>query len=282
MKLIKRRIASVSGTQKLMRAMDLAAASRFHRAKARLEHIRPLYESIREIMAGVHPEDERFDGPYAARDKVRNIAYVVITGDRGLCGGYNVNVSREALALMDANPGSEEHIITVGTKGWEFFRRRHRKVALRIRNASEDAFYEEAEQIGSMLSRMYRSEEIDEAYLIYTHFESVLSHSPRIFRLLPVGADDFERKAHHEHMIYEPGAEDFMEYAVPLYLDVSIYGAMVESAVCEHAARMTSMDAAARNAGEIIDSLTMDYNRKRQGLITQEISEIVGGANALK
>jgi len=332
---IKRRIASVGNTQKIMKAMDLVAASKLQKAKSRLGDIRPLFDNMKTVMSGIKSSiaglelgyDEEAP-PFTEEREVKCIAYIVLTSDRGLCGGFNVNVSKEALALIDANDGVEEKIIAVGSKGWEYFRRRQKNVVKRFVSASELTVFEDAEEIGRMVSEMYTSGEVDEVYLVYTHFETVMSHTPCFEKLLPIradsggsgtddsgnadstesisstgsetdsisktasagvnaggssgdNADGADDESGNDFMTYEPDVKTFITLAVPMYLNTSIYAAMIESTVCENASRMTSMDAAARNANEIIDDLTLEYNRKRQGIITQEITEIVSGANAL-
>jgi len=283
MKAIKKRISSVNNTKKIMKAMDLVAASKLQKAKARLDDVRPLYDNIKLVMDGIRKGVGSVeDVPFTEAREVKNIAYIILTSDRGLCGGYNANVSKEALACMKSNEDAAEKIIAVGAKGWEYFRRRGKEVIARHAGASEATTFENAEHIGSRIASMYTSGEIDEAYLVYTHFETVLTHVPRSEKLLPIRMDSDEDGGSSIEMSYDPDIHTFISYAVPMYLNVTIYGAMMESAVCENASRMTSMDAATRNAGEIIDNLTLEYNRKRQGMITQEITEIVSGANALQ
>ena len=299
MKAIKKRISSVSNTQKIMKAMDLVAASKLQKAKARMDDVKPLFQNIGEFMesvkAGIGNDDEEV--AFCDEREVKSIAYIVLTSDRGLCGGYNTNVSKEALNLIDANPGKEEKIIAIGSKGMEYLRRRNKNIAHKYPGATEDTPYETAELIGGLVASMYTTGEIDEAYLIYTRFESILSHSPNVEKLLPIRADKDDKAAGGEsggdgeageggtgtskEMTYEPDIATFVSYAVPMYLNTSVFGAMMESAVCEYASRMTSMDSATRNAEEIIEDLTLEYNQKRQGLITQEITEIVSGANAI-
>jgi F-type H+-transporting ATPase subunit gamma len=284
MKAIKKRISSVNNTRKIMKAMDLVAASKLQKAKARLEDVRPLYDNIKVVMesikAGIAADAEV---EFAHEREVRSIAYIVLTSDRGLCGGFNINVSKEALSLISGNSEPEEKIIAVGSKGWEYFRRRQKNVVHRCAGASEATTFEGAEDIGNRVATMYKSGEVDEVYIVYTHFESILSHIPAVEKLLPIRKDEGGDAVQTAvPMSFDPDINTFIDYAVPMYLNISIYGAMMESAVCEQASRMTSMDAATRNATEIIDDLTLEYNRKRQSMITQEITEIVSGANALQ
>jgi len=284
MKAIKKRISSVNNTKKIMKAMDLVSASKLQKAKARLDDVRPLYDNIKIVMDGIKASVNDEDNvAFTEEREVKCAAYIVLTSDRGLCGGYNVNVAKEALANITANKDIQERIIAVGSKGWEYFRRRGRNVVGKYACSSEVTTFEDAELIGNLAASMYSSGEVDEVYLAYTHFESVLSHVPCIEKLLPVRlAPGEERPSGATSMTYDPDINTFISYAVPMYLNITIYGAMMESSVCEQASRMTSMDSATRNATEIIDDLTLDYNRKRQGMITQEITEIVSGANALR
>ena len=267
-----------------MKAMDLVAASKLQKAKVRLDDIRPLYDNMRIVMDGIKEAiASEEEVAFAEVREVNNIAYIVLTSDRGLCGGFNVNVSKEALACINSNEGKQAKIIAVGTKGWEYFRRRGKNVVHRGAGASEASTFEDAETIGNLVASMYTSGEVDEVYLVYTHFESVLTHLPRFEKILPIRTEFDENAVPVTvSMSYDPDVNTFVSYAVPMYLNVTIFGAMMESSVCEYASRMTSMSAATRNATEIIDDLTLEYNRKRQGMITQEITEIVSGANALQ
>ncbi|MCL2002377.1 MAG: ATP synthase F1 subunit gamma [Oscillospiraceae bacterium] len=279
MKAIKRRITSVNSTQQIMKAMNLVAASKLQRAKAQLNSVRPLYIGMLELMESFDSNSDAAEHIFFRKREAKNIAYLVVTGDRGLCGGYNLNMGKEAMALIGSKAGTREHIVVVGAKGNDYFRRRGKNVIRRFTTMADSASVEDAEQIAKLLTGLFVSGEVDEVHIAYTHFETILSHEPRTRKLLPLGGDSAVPGG---EVIYDPGVQDFLDYAVPMYLSTVIYGAMVESGVCEQAARMTSMDAAARNAEEIIDDLTLVYNRKRQGAITQEITEIVSGANAIQ
>ncbi|MDR2590765.1 MAG: ATP synthase F1 subunit gamma [Oscillospiraceae bacterium] len=284
MKAIKKRITSVNNTKKIMKAMNLVAASKLQKAKVRLDDIRPMYNDIKNVMDNIRTDvSDEMIIPFAEAREVKSIAYIVLTSDRGLCGSFNATISKEALACVKSNKDKKEKIIAVGSKGWDYFRRRGKEIAHRSIAASEATTFADAEVLSSMVAEMYKSGEVDEVYVIYTHFESVLAHIPHIVRLLPLkmaSGDDLDEGTHE--MSYDPDVETFITHAVPMYLNIMIYGAMMESAVCEQASRMTSMDSATRNATDILEALTLDYNRKRQGMITQEITEIVSGANALQ
>ena len=284
MKTIKKRISSVNNTKKIMKAMNLVAASKLQKAKARLDDIRPMYTDIKRVMENIRAGvSDDIIIPFAEAREVKNILYIVLTSDRGLCGGFNVTVSREALAYVEANKDKNAKIIAVGSKGWDYFRRRGKEIVHRCEGASEATAFSDAEALGNLVSDMYIAGEVDEVYIVYTHFESVLAHIPYIEKLLPLRMAASEEPGSGSFtMSYDPDIITFIKHAVPMYLNITIFGAMMESAVCEQASRMTSMDSATRNATDIIDDLTLVYNRKRQGLITQEITEIVSGANAIR
>jgi len=282
MKVIKKRITSVNNTKKIMKAMNLVAASKLQKAKARLDDIRPMYDEIKKAMESIRAGvTDDMTIPFAEEREIKNILYIILTGDRGLCGSFNATVSKEALAYVDALKDKKAKIIAVGSKGWDYFRRRGKEIAYRCEAASEASSFADAEALGNQVVKMYTSGEVDEVYIVYTHFESVLTHIPYIEKLLPLKAPSGnESGSLSVFMTYDPDIQTFIKNAVPMYLNTTIFGAMMESAVCEQASRMTSMDSATRNATDILDDLTLEYNRKRQGMITQEITEIVSGANA--
>jgi len=284
MKAIKKRISSVNNTKKIMKAMNLVAASKLQKAKTRLDDIRPMYSDIKKVMENIRAGvSDDMNVPFAEAREVKNILYLILTSDRGLCGSFNATVSKEALAYVEANKDKNAKIIAVGSKGWDYFRRRGKEIVHRCEGASEASSFADAEALGYKVADMYSSGEVDEVYIIYTHFESVLTHIPYIEKLLPLrmaASENFD--AGSFTMSYDPDIKTFITHAVPMYLNITIFGAMMESAVCEQASRMTSMDSATRNATDILDDLTLEYNRKRQGMITQEITEIVSGANALQ
>jgi len=284
MKAIKKRITSVTNTKKIMKAMNLVAASKLQKAKGRLDDIRPMYNDIKKVMENIRAGAvDETDIPFAEEREVKSILYLILTSDRGLCGSFNATVSKEGLAYVDANKDKNAKIIAVGSKGWDYFRRRGKDVIHRCEGASEATSFADAEALGYRIADMYSSGEVDEVYIIYTHFESVLTHIPYIEKLLPLKMSASESVDSGSVMMsYDPDIKTFIKNAVPMYLNITIFGAMMESAVCEQASRMTSMDSATRNASDIIDDLTLEYNRKRQGMITQEITEIVSGANALQ
>jgi F-type H+-transporting ATPase subunit gamma len=282
MKALKRRIVSVNNTQQIMKAMNLVAASKVQKYRTRMEAVRPLFNEAKEFLSqGIFVENAAESVFFSSRP-AKKIAYVIMSGERSLCGSYNANVLKAALAHIDGNVDKTAQIIAIGAKCREYFVRRSKKVVANFPGVLENVSYSVAEDVCQKLMAMYTDEDVDnrvdEIYVVYTHFETLLSQVPQVKKLLPF--EPFPQTSQRE-IIYEPDVDTYLRKSVPIYLSMFIYGAMVEASVCEQAARMTSMDAASRNAGEIADKLTLQYNRQRQGAITQEISEIVGGASAI-
>ena len=284
LKHIKRRISSVRSTRQITKAMDLVAAAKLQKMKARLKTSRVLFErsaaAIEELRRCEGAEKSVFASE--SRKTVAASAYVVMTGERGLCGGYNSNIIKAALNHMEAKdaPPKNEKIIAMGARGASYFRRRGKNIVMSCPGVIETAFYDDAEVIARKLIAMYKAGEIDEIFVAYTHFESTLSHETRVAKVLPVDVAPWGVAA--AQMQYEPDPSEFLDKAVPVYLSMFLFGAMIEALLCEQAARMTSMNSATKNAEDIIDKLTLTYNRQRQQNITQEINEIVSGANALQ
>lgn len=279
---IKRRVKSVNSTQQITKAMNLVASSKLTKAKTRMTSTLPFFKQTQDVIAGVVKGSNGISHPYLEQRTTGKTAILVITGDRGLCGGYNANVCKEALALADSK--QDVTFITMGTKAVDFFKRRGYKISSTFRGFSEKPEYTDAQKIGRQALSMFASGDVDEVYLVYTEFLSTISSEPKTIKLLPVDVNDFEENTEKSNTltIYEPNEEAVLEYVIPKYVTTLIYGALVESATCELSSRMTAMDSATENAKDMIDSLNLLYNRVRQGAITQEITEIVSGSNALE
>ncbi len=293
MRNIKRRIKSVSSTQQITKAMNLVSASKLQKAKTNLAATRPFFQETQRVIASIVTVSGGLKHKYLTkRDEVKNIGVILLSADRGLCGGYNSNVSKEAFALIQKKneQGARESVIVSGNKGRDFLKRRGKNIIKNYTGISEAPTYQNAKEMGELAVAMYERGEIDEIHLVYTEFKSTLVHNPKAIQLLPISADSLmdlskeqtaEEKANLALMNYEPAEDEVLNYIVPKYINTVIFGALVESAACEEGARMTSMDTATENAEEMIDKLTLSFNRARQGAITQEITEIISGANAL-
>lgn len=276
---IKRRIKSVSNIKQITRAMELVSTSKLRKSRKQLELTRPYYNtvesSIREILANT--KGVKYD--LLERREVRNRLIIVLTSDRGLAGGYNINVIRKAESYIDDTVGTK--FILVGVEAREYFKRRYDGIVEEFSYISEEPSYNNAAKIGSICYDLYRKKEIDEVLLVYTHFSTVLSLVPSMVKLLP--AESIEKEGNMENRLieYEPSVEEVLNRLVKDYISITIFGAMIESAASEQASRRNSMKNATDNANDMLESLSLRFNRARQAQITQEITEIVSGANAL-
>jgi F-type H+-transporting ATPase subunit gamma len=278
-KAIKRRFTSVTATKKIIKAMNMVAATKLRRDKARLMAHIPFFQNSRQIVDQLVRRGDAAHHAFLQLRAVRHTAYLVITGNRGLCGSYNADLLSAALAHMDGGTG--EKIITIGSKGYDFFARRGKLILRRYDDVLETMFYEDAERIAGDVAALYASGEADEVYVAYTRFESVLARTPRVDRLLPIGGGaDAPRGA--DAMIYDPDISVYLDHAIPIYLSAFLQNALLESSACEQSARMISMDAAENNASDIIVKLTRGYKRRRQIEITQEISELMSSLSILE
>ncbi len=278
---IKRRIKSVNSTRQITKAMNLVASSKLAKAKKRMEGTKPFAEETKKVIAEIAEAAGGLKHPMFSHECKGNRALViVITGDKGLCGGYNSAVCKEALELCK---GKEAKLITVGSKGRDFFKRREFEFDTVLTGISERFEYSDASNIGQRALHLFKEGEVDGVYLVYTRFISTLSSQPKAIRLLPANPNEFENSkgGGSALTLYEPSEEEVLDYVVPHYINTVIYGALVESSVCELGARMTAMDTATDNAEETLESLNLMYNRVRQSAITNEITEIVSGSNAL-
>ena len=277
---IKRRIKSVNSTQQITNAMYLVASSKLNKAKARLEDTRPFFNETRKVIANIVNGSGNISHPYLDKREVKSTGVIVVTGDRGLCGGYNTNINKKAMSAIKNK--ETDKVIAIGSKSRDYFKSRANLVQS-FTNISEHPTYEDALQVGRLALDMFTSGEVDEVYLAYTEFISTLASEPKLIKLFPLDVNDFKTEEKTETTvgaltIYEPSEEAVLEYVIPKYVNTVIFGAMVESAVCELGARMTAMDSATENAEEMIDYLNLVYNRARQSAITQEITEIVSGS----
>jgi len=285
MKAIKQRRASVTNMQQAMRAMNLVATAKLQRARTQWQQIQAFVNGTDKVMLNV-AMDERVAGHFhvQGRGAGRNALYLVISSDRGKCGSYNLNVAKRAIAHAAADNKNATFLV-VGSKGMDYFTARGQTAQYEPAPKSQPS-YGEAQSLAQMLLDAYgtidSAHDINEVYIVYTKFISILAAEPTVVQVLPLGARlfDYDNQA-DKPMLYDPHPAGFINYMLPTYLAAFIFNTMMESAVCEQAARMLNMDAATNNAQEIIEDLTLIYNRQRQSVITQEITEIVSGANAL-
>lgn len=280
---IRRRIRSVKNTQQITKAMKMVATARLRSAQERVVNSRPyskmLSEMVANVASAVGPEASSLHPLLAAREE-RRVQLVLVTADRGLAGSFNTNLIKAAEHFLAENEGKEVTMELYGRKGRDYFRRRSVKVSGEVTGISQAASYDSAEALAVTLIDRFTSGEIDSAYIIYNEFKSVLTQQVAVKRILPLSLHG-ETGSDRDYILEQPPAE-FLTNLLPAYVEALVFGAFLESAAAEHAARMTAMDSATTNASEVVAKLTLYMNRVRQASITREIIEVVSGASALE
>lgn len=285
---IKRRIVSVQNTQKITSAMKMVAAAKLRRAQQAIEAARPYAERMRttleEVAAGMGTVEHPL---FEERENIRSLELIIITSDRGLAGAFNNAVIKHAEAILaERESGLERVCLTlIGKKAKDYFKRRRPSQILEARNCGNNAEYTEMAQVAGAAGRRFVAGDADEVLLIFSEFVSTMTQTPRTTRLLPFSVPKvLEASAEAAPLAYEiePSPEELLAILVPKAVEVEMYRALLESQAGEHAARMTSMESATKNTEELIEKLTLSYNRARQAAITSELIEIVTGAQALE
>lgn len=285
---IKRRIRSVNNTRQITKAMEMVSSSKLRRAREGAELGRPYFEKMIETIGDIVRLTGKVRNPYMEIRQVKNKAFIIITADRGLAGGYNNNAIKIGVAAMDDK--DQVSIYALGSRGRDYFQRREYKIIKEYIGISDSPSVENAKEISESVMKLFAEGDVDEVYLVYTKFISTITQDPQILKLLPISYEETEvegKQAKEDNgpklvVNYEPSAESVLRGLIPRFIQNTIYGAMVESAASEQGARRVAMESATDNANEIIDELSLTYNRARQAAITQEITEIVGGAEALR
>ncbi len=271
---VKIRIKSVESTQQITRAMGLVASSKLRRAKERMDCSQHYFVAMRDTLGDIAAKMNNAKSLYISGREVKKVCYVVIAGDRGLAGGYNNNVLR---LFAEHSVGKNICVIPLGKRVDEYCKSHSVEVLTDAYAVVEAVDRHECAALSRMTVQMYADGVFDELYLIYTQFNSMLSQSPKIMRLLPLQVPEDVKHDNH-FVLYEPGIQAVFEAVVPEYLTGIFYGAVAESYCCELTSRRNAMDAAGKNAEEMLEKLNLDYNRARQSAITQEITEIIAGA----
>lgn len=276
MKDIKLRIKSVESTMQITKAMELVASSKMRRAKERVEHSRPYFETLYESLTKIAAADPRARNPYLRRDDIRRTLLVVIAGDRGLAGGYNANVFKQA----DAAEGPVT-VLPIGKRSAEYFAHHGAGLSTPEVLMAADVSVSECFTLSHQITEGFLKGEYDAVKLCYTRFDSMMTQTATTLEVLPLTIEPTEAQkaeARRSQILYKPSCEEVFGAIIPEYVAGVLYGAVCESVASELAARRTAMDAATKNAGEMIEHLNLYYNRARQAAITQEITEIVAGA----
>jgi F-type H+-transporting ATPase subunit gamma len=280
---IRTQIASVKGTQKITSAMEMVAASKMRRAQDRMQLGKPYANRMRDVIGHLANSSAEYKHRFMKEREVKRVGFVIISSDRGLCGGLNTNVFKATIKAMKvwADQGIAIDLCLIGAKAAAFFKSFGGNVVASTRDLGEAPTVEHL--IGSVKVMLDAFEEgkIDKLYLVSNLFVNTMTQQPNVQQLLPLLADENVKLKHHWDYLYEPDAEFLLKGLLTRFIESQVYQSVVENAACEQAARMIAMKSATDNAGELIDSLKLIYNKARQSAITQELSEIVGGAAAV-
>lgn len=277
---IRRRIRSVKNTQQLTKAMKTVAAARLRRAQDRVVSARPYADQLRKVLANLSSRIENVSHPLLEVRPEEKLLLLVVTADRGLCGAFNSNIIRTGQMFIREHSGQNVSLSFAGRKGRDFFRRRRVTIHSEFINIFSRLDYGNAKDIAERVTASYAKTEFDAVYLLYNEFKSVIQQRVVVEQLLPLSRSELRDTQSRIDYIYEQPPQEIFNRLLPRYVEVQIYRALLESAASEHGARMAAMDTATRNAGEMIDALTLNMNRVRQAAITREIIEVVSGAGA--
>jgi F-type H+-transporting ATPase subunit gamma len=280
---IRIKIKSIKNTQKITRAMEMVAASKMRKAQDRMAKARPYAEKMRNVVAHLAHAHPEYRHPYMQERDGKDVGIIVVSSDRGLCGGLNGNMFRSIVAEMKQwhDEGSKIELCTIGTKATNFFSRFGGNIV------SQTGHLGDAPQIADLIGTVkvmldsYNEGRISRLYLVFNEFVNTMTQRGKLEQLLPIVPSDDEQLKHHWDYLYEPEAKDVLDELLTRYIESLVYQGVVENLACEQAARMVAMKAASDNAGNLIDDLQLVYNKARQAAITQEIAEIVGGAAAV-
>jgi F-type H+-transporting ATPase subunit gamma len=280
---IRTKIASIKNTQKITKAMEMVAASKMRRAQDRMLATRPYADKIQNVIAHLAHAHPEYHHPYLAEREARRVGLIIISTDRGLCGGLNINLFKSVIQSMkewDA-AGLEIDMTLIGTKSNSFFKRTGGNITASATHLGDAPSIIELIGTVKVMLDAYEQGHIDRLYLAHNVFENTMTQTPAMKQLIPVSGEVDDQLKTHWDYVYEPDSKPVMDALMIRYIESLVYQGVVENVACEQAARMVAMKAATDNAGDLIDELQLIYNKARQAAITQEISEIVGGAAAV-
>ena len=281
---IRTKIKSIKNTQKITKAMEMVAASKMRKAQERLRAARPYASKIRNVISHLAHAHTEYRSPGLVERELKRVGLIVISTDRGLCGGLNTNLFKTAIIAMQQwrTQGVEVDVCTVGTKAFQFFRRLKGNIVAHVSHLGDAPRFEDVLGPVKVMADAFTEGRIDAIYLVYNEFINTMSQKPNLERLVPIAAEVQDAApAHRWDYIYEPDPKDLIELLLRRYGESVVYQALVENVACEMASRMVAMKSATDNAGTLIDELQLIYNKARQASITQELAEIVGGAAAV-
>ncbi len=282
---IRNKIGSVKSTQKITKAMEMVAASKMRRSQDAMEASRPYAETMRKVIGHVANANLEYRHPYLEEREAKRVGYIIVSTDRGLCGGLNINVFKKAVTDMQSwkEKGAEVELAVIGSKATAFFKNSGAKVAAQVSGLGDSPSLEDLiGSVGVMLKK-YDEGELDRLYVVFNKFVNTMIQQPTIDQLLPLPKSDSKemQREHSWDYIYEPEPKPLLDTLLVRYVESQVYQGVVENLACEQAARMIAMKAATDNATNLIEDLELVYNKARQAAITQELSEIVGGASAV-
>jgi len=278
---MRRRIRTVRNTQQITKAMKMISAARLRKAQERAFNARPYAGLLKEVLESLAARSQGATHPLLARREWKQITAVVVTGDRGLCGAFNTNILRASERFLKEHAAQRVELVLVGRKGRDYFRRRNAAIAQEHAGIFAQLKYSHAKQIAEQIMPAYLEQKTDAVFLIYNEFKSVISQKLTVEQLLPLAPFAPAPGMVMVDYIYEQPPAELFAGMLPRYVEIQVFRALLESAASEHAARMTAMDSATNNAGDMIEGLTLNMNRIRQATITKELIEVVSGAAAL-
>ncbi|QSP95546.1 F0F1 ATP synthase subunit gamma [Marinobacter salinisoli] len=277
---IRNQIGSIKSTQKITSAMEMVAASKMRKAQERMQATRPYADKMRQVIGHIAKANQDYRHPFMQERDVKRVGYIVVSSDRGLCGGLNANVFKLLVREMREwkEQGVETDLCAIGQKGASFFRNYGGNVVAALTHLGDNPSSEKLIGNVKVMLDSFESGQIDRLFLVSNEFVNTMTQSPRSLQLLPLPEGEDEDVGHQWDYIYEPDSRPILDGLMPRYIESQVYQGVVENLACEQAARMIAMKSATDNAGSIIDELQLVYNKARQAAITQEISEIVSGA----
>jgi F-type H+-transporting ATPase subunit gamma len=277
---IRNQIGSIKSTQKITSAMEMVAASKMRKAQERMKATRPYAEKMRQVIGHIAKSNKDYVHPFMREREVNRVGYIVISSDRGLCGGLNGNAFKLLVREMKQwkDKGVETDLCAIGQKGASFFRSYGGNVVAALTHLGDNPSAEKLIGNVKVMLDAFEDGKIDRLYVIYNEFVNTMTQQPKSKQLLPLPESQDEEVGHQWNYIYEPDSRPILDGLMPRYIESQVYQGVVENLACEQAARMIAMKSATDNAGSIIDELQLAYNKARQAAITQEISEIVSGA----
>jgi len=278
---IRNQISSIKSTQKITSAMEMVAASKMRKAQERMQATRPYADKMRQVIGHIAKANAQYKHPFMVEREVKRVGYIVVSTDRGLCGGLNINLFKALVREMKAwkEKGVETDLCAIGQKGASFFRSYGGNVVAALTHLGDSPSSEKLIGNVKVMLDAFSEGKIDRLYLVSNEFENTMTQTPQVEQILPLppGEDEEEIKNQWDYL-YEPDARQILDGLLPRFIESQVYQGVVENLACEQAARMIAMKSATDNAGSIIDELQLAYNKARQAAITQEISEIVSGA----